>query len=283
MDLTNEWETVSVERDGGVTTILFDRPEKKNAMNPMLHREMYEVFREVRRDALDPSGGSDVLVLSGAGDSFCAGQDLEEFFLETADNAEEDQRTSEMAMEWAQQLYEFPRLTIAAVNGWCIGGGLRICGTCDLAIASREARFSLSEVNFGKFPAGGTTRVLSRLLAPRDFLYLSLTGESVDAEEANQMRLVNKVVPHDDLYQTVYDLADTVADKNQQAISYAKEVYRREIEENMAYESARDYELAKSRRLSQLQDAEEMQAIEAFSEDKFKPGLESYDRDHIDE
>lgn len=276
-----DYETVTVEGTDGVTTVTFDRPEKKNAMNPLLHEEMFAVVDAAKEDALDPEGGTDVLVLTGAGDSFCAGQDLEEFFFENRDDPEASERASELAMEWARELRTFPRLTIAAVNGWCIGGGLRICGTCDLAIASERAKFGLSEVNFGKFPAGGTTRVLSRLLAPRDFLYLSLTGEPVDAEEAELMRLVNRTVPHDELHDEVMSLAGAVSDKNQLAIRFAKEVYRTEVEENISYDHALDYERARSRLLSRMQSAEEMDAIEAFSEGKFRPGVESYDLEDI--
>ena len=275
------YETVRVERTDGVTTITFDRPEKKNAMNPLLHREMFDVVSAAKEDALDPEGGSNVLVLTGAGDSFCAGQDLEEFFFENRDDPGASERASELAMAWARELLTFPRLTIAAVNGWCIGGGLRICGTCDLAFASERAKFSLSEVNFGKFPAGGTTRVLSRVLAPRDIRYLSLTGEPVDAEEAELMRLVNRTVPHEELYDEVMDLAEVVAEKNQLAIQFGKEVLRTEVEENLSYDHALDYERARSRLLSRMQDAEEMDAIAAFSEGKFRPGVESYDVEDI--
>lgn len=277
-----ERETIVVEYDGPITTITLNRPERKNAMNPTLHEEMIEAVTELTEDALDPDGGTEVLVLTGAGDSFCAGQDLEESFLEQEGDPYAAKLRREISGEWAHDLFNFPRPTIAAVNGWCFGGGFRVCCMCDLAYASENATFGLSEVNFGILPAGGTTRMASYTLAPRDFKYLSYTGEPIDAEEADKMRLVNDVVPHDELMDEVYGVAETITEKNTLAVQFAKEVHLTEFRQGItSFLDARDYESAKNRELSQLQDAENMRAIEAFKAGKFRPGLEGYDEEDL--
>lgn len=279
--MATEYETVTVEYNDGITEITFDRPERKNALNPTLHREMCEVIHEAKQDARDPEGGTNVVVLTGAGDSFCAGQDLKETFLDYENDPYGAKQVTEMAMEWGRELAHFPSPTIAAVNGYCFGAGVRILCSCDMAIASEEAQFGLSEVNFGIFPAGGSTRVPSRVLDQREFLYLSLSGEDIDADRAYHMHLVNEVVPHADLLDEVAELATTINDLNPLGVRFAKEVYLHELESDMTYDAAIDYELAKIAHLRQLQDQEDMRAIEAFKEKRFRPGFESYDREDI--
>lgn len=280
----DEKETVIVEynTETNVTTITLNRPERKNAMNPTLHREMIVAVEEVKTDALDPDGGTHILVLTGAEDSFCAGQDLEESFLDYEDDPYEATQRSKLSGEWANVLFNFPVPTIAAVNGYAFGGGFRVCCMCDLAIASKEATFGLSEVNFGHLVAGGTTRMTSYTLAPRDFKYLAYSGKPINAAEADKIRLVNDVVPHDELYGEVYELAEEMAEKNTMAMQMCKEVYMTEWRQGMRnFLDARSYETGKARELDWIQEGESMRAIEAFVDDKYKPGEESYDQEDI--
>jgi trans-feruloyl-CoA hydratase/vanillin synthase len=282
----DEKETVIVEYDKetNVTTITLNRPENKNAMNPTLHREMIETMEEVKEDALDPEGSTHILVLTGAEDSFCAGQDLEESFLDYEDDPYEATQRSKMSGEWANELFNFPVPTVAAVNGYAFGGGFRVCCMCDLAIASEEATFGLSEVNFGHLVAGGTTMMASYTLSPRDFKYLAYSGKPIDAEEADKIRLVNDVVPHDELYDEVYELAEDMAEKNTMAMQMCKEVYMNEWRQGMRrFLDARSYETGKARELDWLQENESMRAIEAFVDDKYKPGQESYTEEDLED
>ena len=281
--MVEEFDTVTVDSADGITTVTLNRPEKKNAMSPKLHEEMCEVIAAAKRDALDPEGGTRALVLTGAGDSFCAGQDLEETFLDFEDDPWGAKRTTDLAMEWGRALWEFPSPTIAAVNGWVFGAGVRVLCSCDMAIASDKARFGLSEVNWGIFPAGGSTYVPSLVLGRRDLLYLSLSGEDIDAETADKMRLINKVVPHGELEAEVQELAGTISEINPLAVRYAKEAYLNQQQSDMSYDAAIDYELAKVGQLRQLQDAEDLRAVEAFRMGRFRPGLGSYDEEDIED
>lgn len=281
--MSDDYETVEVEYDDGITTVTLNRPENKNAMNPTLHAEMCEVLARAKEDALDPEGGTNVLVITGAGDAFCAGQDLEEFFYDNKDDPWAKRQVSDWAMEWGRALWEFPSPTIGMINGWAVGGGLRVACSTDIAIASDEARFSLSEVNWGIFPAGGSTYVPSSMLLKRDFLYLSLTGEPVDAEKAYDMRLVNEVVPASELQTEVYDLAETINETNPLAVQFAKDAYLKEQQSHMTYDAAIAFELAMSGKLSSLQDAENMRAAKAFKEGRYKPALRAYQQEDIED
>ncbi|MGA2758536.1 MAG: enoyl-CoA hydratase-related protein, partial [Solirubrobacteraceae bacterium] len=144
------YETVKIEREGGIAWVILNRPQKRNAMNPTMHYEMLEVLEELQ---FDPE--TKILILTGEGDSWCAGQDLKESFLETANNPLEQHRSSWAASEWRwRRLYYFPKPTIAMVNGYCFGGGFTQLIACDFAFAAHDATFGLSEVNWGSFPAG---------------------------------------------------------------------------------------------------------------------------------
>jgi trans-feruloyl-CoA hydratase/vanillin synthase len=276
----SEYQTVKTDYEDGVLEITLNRPDTKNAMNPTLHEEMGEVMAKAKQEAIDPNGDLRVLVLTGAGDSFCAGQDLEETFLESKEDPYEGYQKSKISWEWGKALKTLPAPTIAKVNGWTFGGGFRVLCSCDIAIASEEARFGLSEVNFGIFPAGGSTKLPSDMLSPRDFLYLSLTGNDISAEEADKMRLVNWVVPHEELDEEVDEIVEKILDLNPLSVRFAKEVYLQE-QEGMTMDTARDYEIAKNMQLRQLTDQEDMDAIEAFGEGRFRPGLGTYTEEDL--
>jgi trans-feruloyl-CoA hydratase/vanillin synthase len=278
----SQYQMVKTDFEDGVLRVTLNRPDKKNAMNPTLHEEMREVMAEAKEEAQNPKGDLRVMVLTGAGDSFCAGQDLEETFLDAADNPYQKYVNSERSWEWGRNLRMFPAPTIAAVNGWCFGGGFRLMCSCDIAIASENARFGLSEVNFGILPAGGTTKISSSKLSERDFLYLSLTGDDISAEEADKMRLVNWTVPHDELYDEVDEIVEKITDLNPLAVRFAKQVYLSE-QEGMTTDTARDYEIAKNLQLRNLTNQEDMKAIQAFGEDRFRPGLGTYSEEDIEE
>ena len=265
-------KTLKVERGEGIVTITINRPEKKNAMSPQLHREMLDTLRGLQDD-----WSVRVIVLTGAGDSFCAGQDLKEFFAETHGKPEESQRVTRLAMEWGELLRLNDKPTIAKVNGWCFGGGLRVMGLCDIAIASDRAVFGLSEINFGIFPAGGSLKVPVELLSHRDALYLSLTGDRLSAAEAEKIRLVNRAVPHERLDAEVTALAEKLKEKNPIALMLAKKVFWRE--KHMEYDEAVDWEMANFAVLNQMTAGEWVtEGIQQFLKGQYKPGMEAYRR-----
>lgn len=270
-----DYQTIEIEWQEGVVTLSLNRPQKKNAMSPQTHREMLDALGKLAED-----DGARVCILTGKGDSFCSGQDLKEFFAETYGDPARSRKITDLAMQWAEKLRRFPKPTIAAVNGWCLGGGLRIMALCDLAIASDKAVFGLPEINFGIFPAGGAMKAAMEVLSHRDAMYWALTGERFSAAEADRLRLVNRVVPHTQLLEESQALARKLAEKNPVALMLTKEVFWRD--KYMNYQEAVDWELANFSVLSYLQGGEWVQqGIPQFIEGKFKPGMgSSYQREN---
>jgi trans-feruloyl-CoA hydratase/vanillin synthase len=138
------YETVEIQRGEGITWVILNRPDKRNAMNPTLNREMAQVLERLEGD-----DETHVLVLTGAGDSFSAGMDLKEYFREVEGKSFGAQRQLRFdAQLWQyHKLRMFPKPTIAMVNGWCFGGAFTPLVSCDIAIAAEDATFGLSEVN----------------------------------------------------------------------------------------------------------------------------------------
>jgi len=135
-------------------------------MNPQMHFEMSEILRELETDA-----ETQVMVLTGAGEAWCAGQDLKQFFRELDNDPVGRWRAGQATSEWRfDRLYLFPKPTIAMVNGYCFGGAFTQLFSCDFAIAAEEATFGLSEVNWGIIPGGIVTKVVADALAYRDAL-----------------------------------------------------------------------------------------------------------------
>ena len=149
------YKTVLVEKRGKVAKVIMNRPDKKNAMNPQLVMDMAQVLEDLRYD-----DSVAVLVLTGAGNSFCAGMDLKEFFYELkGKKPKEYDRIYRLLQEWrGRTLRFFPKPTIAMINGYCFGGAFPNVECCDLAIAADEAQFGLSEINFGLFPGGHVSK-----------------------------------------------------------------------------------------------------------------------------
>ena len=279
---TQSFETVTLDFDAGVTTLTFDRPEKKNAVNPTMIEEMYaEVMPRLEADAADPDGGTDVLVVTGAGDAFCGGMDLKEYFLDNKDDPAGMAQLYDMVMDWTEALYRFPRVTIAKVNGWCFGGGMALMCACDLAYAAEDATMGLSEVRWGILPAGGATWLPARTIDRRDFLDMSLTGNEYDGERAAEVRLVNRALPADELDAFVDGRAAEIAELNPTTVAFAKEVYQHEVDNDMGFDAAVAYEVARNRQLRTLIDSEDVKALQAFTDKKFKPGLETYSDEDI--
>lgn len=265
------YQTIKVVREEeAIVTITLNRPQKKNAMSPQLHFEMVETLNKLAEDK-----ELRVLVLTGAGDAFCGGQDLKEFFADTYDKPDLREKVGKAAMGWGNMLRTFPKATIASVNGWTFGGGLRVMCSCDLAIASEKAVFGLSEINFGIFPGGGSTKLPSEILSHRDFLWMAMTGDPIDAATAERWRLVNKVVPHDKLREETMALARKLTKKNPIALRLTKEVFW--AVKNLDYLPAVAFEGAKSHENSRLQEGEWVrEGIGKFLKKEYKPGFTSY-------
>src|SRR3990170_2150691 len=267
---------VKVEFEDRIAWVTFNRPEKRNAMSPALNAEMLQVVRTLATD--DRCG---VLVLTGAGESFAAGMDLKEYFRMT-DGAPDTilLNVRRVAEEWQwRRLRDYPKATIAMVNGWCFGGAFTPVVACDLAIAAEEATFGLSEVNWGIIPAGVVAKAISEVMNRRDALYYVMTGENFSGAKAAGMGLVTEAVPRARLRERTRELAKTLLKKNPTALRTAKVAFK--LSSEMTWEQAADYLTAKSDQMILLDpERGREQGMKQFLDDKsYRPGLGSYRRD----
>jgi len=268
------YETILVDREDGVVTVTFNRPHKKNAMNPKLHSEMIDVLTELRYDK-----DVRVVVLTGAGDAFCAGEDLKEFFYDQADRMQFE-RALDKALEWRVRILRaFPVPTIAAINGFCFGGAFSIVSGCDIAIAADEAVFGLSEVNFGHFPGGPVSKQISQILRVRDAIYYILTGDTFTGKRAAEIGLVTYSVPKQNLKEEVDKLVKKLCQKDALALRACKDCYRDSLL-IPDYEAALAYSVSKSDQLSFLQGgAWKDQGVKQFIDGQYRPGFGAFKKD----
>jgi methylglutaconyl-CoA hydratase len=181
------YSTLTFEIDSGVATITLNRPEKRNAISFQLVGELTSALDEIEQSS------SQVVILTGSGKAFCAGMDLDELKSLTGKSHEDNIKDSTTMARIFRRLYEFPKPTIAAVNGAAIAGGTGLATMCDFTLAVPEAKFGYTEVRIGFVPA-----IVSSILVwqvghkiARDLL---LTGRLFDSSEAHRCGLVNEVV-----------------------------------------------------------------------------------------
>lgn len=265
-----ELANVQLSITQNIATITLNRPEKKNAMSPELHADMAAVF-----DYLDTQEQIQVLVITGAGNAFCTGMDLERFLMDGLDDPARFRHHSDLAFAWFRRLKAFTGITIASINGWCVAGGLLVASICDLAIAAKEARFGLSEINFATIPGAGLTWVTAEALNRREALFYLTTGRLFDGEKAAEMGLVNYAVPLEHLTSETTDIATEIAGKHPIALRSIKETYYGTRDKS--FEEAVDYEGAKLFELGFFSQDEWIKvALKQFKQRGFKPAVENY-------
>ena len=272
--MAKTYKTGKVEREGGITWVILNRPEKRNAMNPQLHYDMLDAITELETDS-----ETQVMILTGAGEAWCAGQDLREFFRALDNNPAERRRAGWASQEWRwRRLFTFPKPTIAMVNGYCFGGAFTPLIACDFAIAAEDAVFGLSEVNWGIFPGGLVSRVLADALCYRDAMYYIMTGDPFDGKKAAEMRLVNFAVPRAKLREETIKLAKKLMEKNPHTLRAAKEVYK--LCRTMDYSQAEDYMAAKGAalRATDPEKGREEGTKQFLDEKTYRPGFGAYQR-----
>ncbi len=194
------YKTLQLAFDPGIATITLNRPEKRNAISFELIDDLLRAQKEVESsDAL-------VLILTGAGKAFCSGMDLENLKALLGRTPEQNLKDSETMVRLFRSLYEFPKVTIAAVNGPAIAGGTGLALLCDFTLAVPVAKFGYTEVRIGFVPAIVSTFLL-RQTGEKYARDLLLTGRLFDAQEAARMGLVNEVVPAESLIPRARELA----------------------------------------------------------------------------
>ena len=212
------YQTILFLRQDKVVRISLNRPEVHNAFNSTMIRELANAFKEAQEDE-----SVRVVVLTGQGESFCAGADLNWMKEIIRYSFEQNLKESTELAELMHQIYILPKPTLARINGATIGGGNGLFSACDLAIASERAKFGLSEVKIGLVPAAISPYVMRRIgeSAARE---LFLTGERFDARRALEIGLVNKVVPYEELDKKVEEVVRVLLSSGPEAIASCKEL-----------------------------------------------------------
>jgi feruloyl-CoA hydratase/lyase len=270
------YETVKVAFDEGIAWVSLNRPEKHNAMSPKLNVEMLDVLERLEFD-----DRCDVLVLAGEGEAFSAGMDLKQYFRETDHESAQFKakvRAAAAAWQW-RKLRFYAKPTIAMVHGWCFGGAFAPVIACDLAIAADDAKFGLSEINWGIIPGGNVTKAVMDVCGERAAMYYIMTGLPFDGRRAAEIGLVNECVPLAQLRDQTRDLAQLLRTKNPTVLRSAKHAARRVV--GMDWDLSEEYLSAKAAQ-TQLSDPENGRAegLKQFLDDKtIRPGLEGYKRD----
>lgn len=220
------FQTLELAFDSRIAVITLNRPEKRNALSFQMIGEILAALDQIEQsDAL-------VVIFTGAGKAFCAGMDLDELKSLTGKTPAENIEDSRRMAQLFRRLYDFPKSTIAAVNGAAIAGGAGLATMCDFTLAVPEAKFGYTEVRIGFVPA-----IVSSILVwqvghkiARDLL---LTGRIFDATEAHRLGLVNEVVPADDLLPHACALASQLMENSPSSLRLTKKLINGFISETL--------------------------------------------------
>jgi len=207
-----------LETRGAVAQITINRPEKRNALSRDAIREILSMFEELRNN--DEIA---VVLTTGAGDvAYCAGRDLSEFPAEGGRTRGTDRRKEPRAYHVAEVIRTFPKVTIAVVNGFCLGGGITLLLPHDLAIASDKAMFGLPEIMRGFLPYPIIATMFKTLIPTKLAFELILTGQNWDAKKSMDSGLINRVVPHAQLQAEAWKWGEEIGKFDKTTLKYCK-------------------------------------------------------------
>jgi len=217
------FETLILEKTSFTATVILNRPQVMNIHNMAMRDDLYEVLTAIRED-----DEIRVVLFKGAGEkAFCAGADLKEFLTAPPPTTAREVRFD--ADLW-NLFTQMPQPLVAAVHGYCLGSGIEIALCCDLVLASDDAKFGLPEVGLGIIPAAGGTQTVPRSVGQGAALEMMLTNRWIDAEEAWQIGLVNKVVPRPELFGEATETANRIAAYHPGITRLAKEAVLRGLD-----------------------------------------------------
>ena len=265
----SSYENVLVEVADQVAWITLNRPHKRNAISPRLSADMLQVLRDVNANP-----AVKVLVLTGAGNSFCSGMDMKELFTELEDKPHEMATAVADARGWMWEgIVRSPKPVIAMINGYCFGGGFAPLLASDIAVAGSEAVFGLSEINWGHFLGGPVSKLVIEAMGRRKASYYTLTGERFDAQTAQELGLVTFAVPQAELRQKVSAIAQSLAGKSAAALQTNKEVLR--AAPDLSIDQCYEYAAAKQDQLrARDREGARAGARDDFIKNKtFRPGM----------
>lgn len=248
-----------------ITTLSLNRPEKRNAMNGEVIKEMLQALQQVAADQT-----ARVLVIRGAGENFCAGADIEWMQKIAAGSYSDNYDDAQMLADLLFQLYTFTKPTIVLAHGATLGGGLGLMAACDIAIASRDANFGFSEVKIGLTPSTISPYVIAAM-GERAAHYYFLTAERFSAEEAHRLGLVHRITERSTLLSTGNAIAEKLLQNSPAALSAAKQFIRSVSKEKITAELAQKT----AEHLANIRTSEEAQeGLRAFLEKRIPQWIE---------
>jgi methylglutaconyl-CoA hydratase len=240
------YSTIHLSREAQVATITLNRPDKRNAISYELIDELLAALGEVA------ASSALILILTGAGKAFCSGMDLENLKGLLGRPPEQNLKDSESMARLFRCLYDFPKPTIAAVNGAAIAGGCGLATLCDFTLAAAEAKFGYTEARIGFVPAIVSTFLL-RQIGEKHARDLLLTGRIIGAEEAHRLGMVNEIVASEKLLDRARELAAQLIENSPVSLTCTKrllsELARKELDaqlqsavkENAAVRTTHDF------------------------------------------
>jgi 2-(1,2-epoxy-1,2-dihydrophenyl)acetyl-CoA isomerase len=222
------YETILYEKAEGVATITMNRPERLNALDVRLGEELLQAFKESGADSEVRA-----IVLAGTGRAFSAGGDVKAFSETLDDSVPYFEQLISRLHSGIFEIRRSPKPVIAQVHGFASGAAMSLTMACDLVVAAESARFNIAYAGVGLSPDGGSTYFLPRLVGPRKALEVFFTGDSIDANEAARLGLVNLVVPDAELEKATRDLALRLARGPAFALAMTKELVNRSLAETL--------------------------------------------------
>lgn len=217
-----DYRNIKLDITDKVAILTFNRPDALNALNTPTATEALDAVQKVEQN---PSVR--VLVITGAGKAFIAGADIKEMYEKTPEGA---RIYSELGHRLMRTVQEMDMPVIAAINGYCLGGGLEVALSCDIRIAAEQATFGLPETILGIIPGWGATQRAARLIGTSLAKELIFTGRHITAQRAFEIGLVNRVVPPEALMPVVMEMARVICRQSARAVAAAKRVINRGIE-----------------------------------------------------
>jgi len=228
------YKNILTEIRDNIGIIKINRPQQLNALNIQTIHELNDLIHLWSKD-----DKIKVIIITGEGKSFVAGADIAEMKDMTKQQAID---FSEMGQKVFSLIESQEKPVIACVNGFALGGGCELAMACDIKVASDKAKFGQPEVNLGVIPGFAGTQRLARMVGTAKAKELILTGEIIDAQTALSIGLVNQVVPHDNLLDQTFKMAQKIASKGPTAVRLAKKVISRGIETDFATGSSFEVE-----------------------------------------
>jgi len=200
-------ELIKVEQKGNVKIITLNRPDSLNSISSQLAKDFHRVLDDIKFDM-----DTRALIITGEGRSFCSGADLKERETYTPENrGRKIQEMNELVTTLFEKIETLEIPTIAAVNGFALGGGMELAISCDIRVSSDKGLFGFPEIDYGSYPGAGGPTMLPRRIPLGKAKLMLFTGRRISAEEAEKMDIVEMVVPHEDLMKEAMALAEEIA------------------------------------------------------------------------